>query len=609
MMRPNPSAPFAQLVRCALTLTAAACTLLVSGCAFSAKSTDAGSNTTGGTQARVSGTVFGGQQPVSGSTIQLYTVGTSGAGSASTALISATVLSGAGGQFNITGDYSCTSATQVYITATGGNAGSGTNSSLSMMAALGSCATLQANAATTFINLNELTTVAAAYALAPFMSDYAHVGASGSNPTGLLNAFATASALVNTSTGQITAAPAGITLPALRLNTLADILAACVNTAGAASAQCTALFSATGANETIGAALAFAKNPGSAALTALYSLPSGTTPFVPTLSAQPNDFSLAINYSGAELLSPYGIAIDAAGNAWVSNEAGSSVVKLPHPAASFNTSTYTGNGSILAPRGLSIDRSGNVWIANTGANNVVELSGSGVVLSGTGYSGGGLSAPVAIANDSAGNAWVANLNGNSLTELGPSGTASGASPITGSGALAAPDAVAVDTTGRVLVANAGSGTMCIFSNAAALQSCPSDGTLFGATGIAVNGSAIAMAGSTTGATVSGAFTLASSGGVVNGASPVTGGGLALPTAVALDGAGKAVFANASSISVFAGATAISPSTGFNGLNGPNGIAIDSSGDVWTANSGDNSVSMFVGLATPVSTPLAVNAGP
>lgn len=64
-----------------------------------------------------------------------------------------------------------------------------------MAAALGSCATLLANANTTFITMDEVTTVATAYALAPFASSLTSIGASGSNPIGLVNAFANAALL------------------------------------------------------------------------------------------------------------------------------------------------------------------------------------------------------------------------------------------------------------------------------------------------------------------------------------------------------------------------------------------------------------------------------
>jgi len=577
---------------------------LLSGCAFGGGPGSQSASAVPAALTHISGSVFGGQQPVSGATIQLYSVGTLGAGSPSTPLIASTVTTNGSGQFNITGTYSCTSATEVYIVALGGNAGSGTNTTLSLMAALGPCSALTSS---TFINMNELTTVAAVYALAPFMVSYSEIGATGSNPVGLVNAFTEAQLLVNTSTGNIATPPTGITLPSTRLNTLADIIASCVNTSGASSSTCTTLMSATSATETIGAMLSIAQSQGSSSITSLWSLGSATPPYVPTLSAQPNDFTLAINYTGTELSGPYGIALDASGAAWVTNEGGSSVVKLPNLSTSFATTKYS-SGGLVAPRGISIDRSGNVWVANTGADDVVELSSIGTVLSGTGYTNGSIYAPVAIANDSTGNAWVANFLGNSITELGTTGTASAASPISTS--LSFPSSIALDTTGLVVVGNQGSGAFCVFSNAGVLQECANDGTLSGASAVAVSlGGSIALAGTTTGASVTGAFTLATNTGAVNAASPVSGGGLTLPTAVAFDGNGEAWFANASSISAFSGSAGVSGSLGFGSLNSPSGIAIDASGGVWTANTGDNSVSVFLGLATPITTPLAANVGP
>jgi DNA-binding beta-propeller fold protein YncE len=38
------------------------------------------------------------------------------------------------------------------------------------------------------------------------------------------------------------------------------------------------------------------------------------------------------------------------------------------------------------------------------------------------------------------------------------------------------------------------------------------------------------------------------------------------------------------------------------LNSPYGIALDGSGNVWVTNSGNNSVSEFIGLAAPTSVP-------
>src|SRR6202000_342197 len=135
-------------------------------------------------------------------TVQLWQVGTSGYRNGATALGSSTT-SLSDGSFSITGNYSCTNAangnnTLVYITATGGNAGGGTNSQLSMMTALGTCGSLSSS---TFITITEGTTVASVYALAQFMSPAGVIGSPGYSNTGLINAFAAVNNLVNISTG------------------------------------------------------------------------------------------------------------------------------------------------------------------------------------------------------------------------------------------------------------------------------------------------------------------------------------------------------------------------------------------------------------------------
>jgi hypothetical protein len=55
-------------------------------------------------------------------------------------------------------------------------------------------------------------------------------------------------------------------------------------------------------------------------------------------------------------------------------------------------------------------------------------------------------------------------------------------------------------------------------------------------------------------------------------------------------------------------TALSGSNGYTGggLNGPLGIAVDGSGNVWVANYKSKSITEFVGAATPVVTPMVAN---
>ena len=91
--------------------------------------------------------------------------------------------------FSITGDYTCPSgSTPVYMYITGGNPGltAGTNNtSIALMGLLGYCGDLTPS---TLLVINEMTTVAAVYALAPFMVDATHIGTSPTNVQGLLNA-------------------------------------------------------------------------------------------------------------------------------------------------------------------------------------------------------------------------------------------------------------------------------------------------------------------------------------------------------------------------------------------------------------------------------------
>jgi hypothetical protein len=251
------------------------------------------------------GLVHGGQQPVTGATIQLYAVGTTGDGSASTPLLSPAPVSDANGGFNITGTYTCPSSSSlVYIVATGGNPGlaPGTNNAaLSMMAALGPCGSLSPS---TFILVDELTTVAAVYALAPFLTSPSAIGSAPAHAASLADAFTLASELANTSTGTTpgTGVPIGTTVPVAQIDTIADILASCINSAGGAAGDnspCGTLFSLTTppgitpAADTITALLHLADDP-TLNTAALYSLVTPTSPFQPVQSQTPPDLSVRL---------------------------------------------------------------------------------------------------------------------------------------------------------------------------------------------------------------------------------------------------------------------------------------------------------------------------
>jgi len=379
--------------------------------------------------AALHGMVHGGQQPVSGSTIQLYAVGAAGYGSAASPRIASTVTSLADGSFSITGDYTCPSASaQVYITATQGNAGFNNNPNLAMMAALGPCGNLSAS---TFVFIDEITTVGSVWALSPFMTGPANIGSSAANSTGIANAFLDVNTLVNTVTGTAPGAalPAGTTVPNSEINTLADILASCINSGGGlagSSTTCGMLFSAanpggtngTAPTDTITAAMNIAQNP-ALNLTALYGLIPTTPPFLPTLPGKPNDFTIAVNFTGGNLSGPSALAADSSGNIWITSTTNNILAELSHTGTVRSGTGFT--NSLNAPSGVAIDAAGAVWVTNKGNNTVSKFTTAGAPAA-TPYSGGGMNLPTGIAFDSSGNAWVSNSGNASVTQINSTGT-------------------------------------------------------------------------------------------------------------------------------------------------------------------------------------------
>jgi hypothetical protein len=259
------------------------------------------------------GAIHGGQQPISGATIQLYAVGTSGDGSPSTPLLTAPVTSDANGNFNVTGLYTCpTASTLVYITGTGGSpAASISNPQIALMAVLGTCGSLSAS---TFVNINELTTVAAVYSLAPYISSFSSIGSGTSDATAFAQYFAAAGEIVNTSTGTApgTGLPANYSVPIAQVNTIGDLLAACINSPGGVSGDtsvCGQFFAltlpsgGTVPTDTIRALLNLANNP-TLSTAALYNLIPPASPFQPTDTIVPPDFALRLIVNSLFTISP-----------------------------------------------------------------------------------------------------------------------------------------------------------------------------------------------------------------------------------------------------------------------------------------------------------------
>ena len=309
-------APFSVLMMIGLGIT---------GCQINRFSDSSQASSTAVEETRPTGIVMGGQQPVTGNLIQLYAVGTTGDGSAATALIHTTVTTSDGsgltngnantgnanntlpaGSFTITGDYTCPSAsTEVYLVGTGGNPGlpqGTTNPALSLMALLAPCGSLSSS---TYVVMNELTTVGAAASLGNFISSYATVGSASGDAAQLQTAFLAANEYTNVSNGTAPGPvlPVGATAPSTAIQTLGDIVATCINSAGGAAGDnsaCGQLFSlatisgSPAPTDTIGAVLNILNQP-TVNSSQLFGLPFGASPpFEPTLMSAPTSWALPL---------------------------------------------------------------------------------------------------------------------------------------------------------------------------------------------------------------------------------------------------------------------------------------------------------------------------
>jgi len=589
----------------------------------------------------IRGKVHGGNNPITGASVYLYAVATTGYGTESTSLLTSPVTTDSNGNFSISGDYSCPSATsQVYIYTNGGNPGlaSGTNNTAAgLMAGLGSCSTmLTEGSAFSFITVNEVSTVATAYALEGFATDFGHISSSGTTlaQTGVANAMANIGQLETLSTGLAnSSAPTSGSTPNDDINTLANILAACVNTTGAVTGPtnptpCYTLFNnarsggSTGTvpSDTATAAINIAHNPG-VNVSNLFSLQGGSPPFVPDLSAAPNDFTLAILYPRGQIDGPYGIAVDAMGDIWVTNIGDNSIAELSPLGVVLTKPAITGNG-LSEPYGIAIDGNGYLWVADYGVSGLSSFTSTGAAVTST--TTGGLNTPEFIAIDASNNLWVDNLLGAGLSAFTNSSgtpTAVTGSPF-GSGVLDGAYGMAIDTAGNIWLANKSGATpeLVEYNSTASSHSTYTGGGLGGATGLAIDPSGniwISDTNNENDNNSSAVSKFSSSGGAVTGADGYVGGGLDSPYGIAIDSNGNVFVANeggSGGISEFnSSGVALSSSSGFGNedasVNDPYSLAIDGSGNLWVAangGGGGSAVVEYVGIAAPVVTPIAAN---
>ncbi len=575
-----------------------------------------------------------GTQPIVGAAIQVYAAGTTGNGSAPTALLSATLTTDSTGDFNVPAGYPCPSATSLlYLVARGGKVGTApVNFSITLLAPVGTCNQVAASAQFT---INEVTTVASAWALSQFLSTGAKIGATATNTQGLANAFATAANLANPTTGTAPGAtfPATGISPAPKLNSLANLLNACTTSADT-STPCDNLVFATDSGatlespDTFDAVLRIVRNPANN-VASIYTHSTASTAFTPVLTTAPADWTLFIPFTGGGLFEPSALGIDSTGNIWVSNYIDSTgtvgVASKFSPTGNPIFPTGIEANGLVDSYGLAIDASDNVWIpyegstgsVNNGIGAVSVLNSSGQSISGTtGYSTGGLYYPIAAAIDPNGTAWIVNYGNAHLTLYSSTGQVLSGNSGLFAPSFAFPAAIAIDANHNAWIGDQNDGFVTRISadgtQTLAVSCCNSPN------GLAIDQRGYVWAANYSGDSVS---QISSPGTVVSNG--YTGGGLDHPQGIAIDGAGTVWIANYRSpaLTQLAGSSssnpgaALSPATGWAPdaslpvANLPAAklleafaIAIDASGNLWVTNFGSNALTEFIGLAVPVKTP-------
>jgi uncharacterized protein (TIGR03437 family) len=189
--------------------------------------------------------------------------------------------------------------------------------------------------------------------------------------------------------------------------------------------------------------------------------------------------------TSAQLNAPYGVAVDSAGNLYIADSANNVIRKVANglivTVAGNGTPGYTGDhgqatsAQLSTPNGVAVDSAGNLYISDFG-NNVIRKVANGVITTvagngGYGYTGDNgpaiiadLYQPVGIAVDSAGNLYIADSVNSRIRKVSTSGTITtvagdGTAGFTGDGSTATsaelnePLGVAVDSAGNIYVAD------------------------------------------------------------------------------------------------------------------------------------------------------------
>jgi sugar lactone lactonase YvrE len=303
--------------------------------------------------------------------------------------------------------------------------------------------------------------------------------------------------------------------------------------------------------------------------------------------------------SSAQFNQPQGLAVDGTGNVYV-GDTGNQMIRLVTPggavttltgsAGNYGSADGTGSGaSFWNPQGIALDSSANLYVADSFNNTIRQVTPAGVVttLAGTAGSlgsadGTGAAArfwqPQGVAVDSFGNVCVADsangtirriASGAVVTTLAGAASTGSADGTDGSARFYGPSGAAVDSSGSSYVADTGNGTIRAITSAGVVSTLAGSAGNFGSTD--ATGSSARFYG---------------------------------PQAVAVGSAGNLYVADTanhtirkitsggvvSTLAGLAGTNGLTDGTGTSArFNGPQGLAADSSGTVYVADTWNHTI--------------------
>ncbi len=260
---------------------------------------------------------------------------------------------------------------------------------------------------------------------------------------------------------------------------------------------------------------------------------------------------------------------------------------------SYNLIQTLTNG-ISVPIEVEIDRAGNIWVANIGNNTVQEFSSGGQLLQ-TVYTGDG-SYPGSITIDSQGNLWVANLGLSNVLEF----SSKGVLLQTLSNGVNYPSSVELDSIGNVWVTNFGNNTLEEFSSSGVLLQTVGTGNNSTPWILAIDGNNnVFVGGFGSNGSSDSVQEFSSSGAPILTLSD----GISDPTSLAVDSSGDIFIANTSinTVEEFSASGALLLTIYTGDGSSPSSVAVDLSGNIWVADQGNSTVQEFAPDGTLLET--------